>query len=334
MTNAFDTELIVVFWMQIFHMRTFFIQCATIFAICVSSTLFAQEPDHAFRKHLEGRWDITISMNGSEVPSWLEVQHSGLHTLVGRFVGPGGSARPISEVKTAENTFAFAIPPQWESEDRYLAVTGSREGDGLKGEITFPDGNTYRWTARRAPALRVSGKTNWGKPIALITGDALDKWTPIGNENQWVVEDGVLRSPKSGANLKTKQKFNNFKLHIEFRYPEGSNSGVYLRGRYEVQISDSRGREPQSGELGGIYGFIAPSEQVAKAPGEWQTYDITLIGRMVTVEANGKLIICNQEIPGITGGALDSNEAEPGPIMLQGDHGPVEYRNIILIPAE
>jgi hypothetical protein len=70
-----------------------------------------------------------------------------------------------------------------------------------------------------------------------------------------------------------------------------------------------------------------------KKPGEWQSYDITLTGRMVTIVANGKTIICNREIPGITGGALDSREGEPGPIMLQGDHEPIEYRNIILTPA-
>jgi hypothetical protein len=72
----------------------------------------------------------------------------------------------------------------------------------------------------------------------------------------------------------------------------------------------------------------------ALGPDKWQSFDITLIGRMVTVVANGKTIISNQEIPGITGGALDSKEGEPGPIYLQGDHGPVAYRNIVLTPAE
>src|SRR5690606_26905407 len=183
----------------------------------------------------------------------------------------------------------------------------------------------------RAPSLRDQKAGNPGKPIELIQKSSLKGWKALG-ENQWVVENGILRSPKSGANLVTEEKFWNFKLHVEFRYPKGSNSGVYLRGRYEVQIMDSQGNDPVSGELGGVYGFIAPSEQVAKAPGEWQTYDITLVGRMITVEANGKLIICNQEIPGITGGALDSNEGEPGPLLLQGDHGPVEYRNIVITP--
>jgi hypothetical protein len=108
---------------------------------------------------------------------------------------------------------------------------------------------------------------------------------------------------------------------------------VYQRGRYEVQIEDSLTTEPQNDLLGGVYGFIAPSEVAAKPPGEWQTFDITLVGRMITVVANGKTVICNREIPGLTGGALDSNEGEPGPLLLQGDHGPIEYRNITLRPA-
>ena len=133
----------------------------------------------------------------------------------------------------------------------------------------------------------------------------------------------------------TEEKFMDFKLHVEFRYPEGSNSGVYLRGRYEVQVEDGYGKQPDSHYLGGVYGFLTPNENAAKKAGEWQSYDITLVGRRVTVVANGKTIIHNQIIPGITGGALISREAEPGPLYLQGDHGPVEYRNItIATPKE
>ncbi len=282
-------------------------------------------------KEFEGRWDLTLQMDGKENPSWLEITHSGHKTLVGRFTAVSGSARPVSEVKVTGNEFSFAIPPQWEEGNGDMVVRGKLEGSKLQGEIVFPDGKKYSWKGIRAPSLRDQKAGNPGKPIELIQKSSLKGWRALG-ENQWVVENGILRSPKSGANLVTEEKFWNFKLHVEFRYPKGSNSGVYLRGRYEVQIMDSQGNDPVSGELGGVYGFIAPSEQVAKAPGEWQTYDITLVGRMITVEANGKTIICNQEIPGITGGALDSNEGEPGPILLQGDHGPVEFRSIRITP--
>jgi hypothetical protein len=282
---------------------------------------------------LEGRWDLTIVMDGKERPAWLEVRHSGHHTWVGHFVGVSGSARPISKINITGNKFNFAIPPQWEQGANDLILEGTQRGEGLSGTVVFPDGKSYSWTGERAPSLRTQKETSWGKPLPLIQPNSIKGWHALG-ENQWVVEQGILRSPKSGANIVTDERYSDFKLHIEFRYPKGSNSGVYLRGRYEVQIADSKGLEPLPGELGGVYGFIAPSEQVAKAPDEWQMYDITLIGRMVTVVANGKTIISNQEIPGITGGALDSKEGEPGPLLLQGDHGPVEFRNVVVTPAK
>ena len=101
-----------------------------------------------------------------------------------------------------------------------------------------------------------------------------------------------------------------------------------------MQIEDSAGLESATDRLGAIFGFLAPSEDAAKKAGDWQAFDIVLTGRMVTVILNGTTIIANQEIPGITGGAIDSNEAAPGPIMLQGDHGPVEFRKIIVRPAK
>ena len=282
---------------------------------------------------IEGRWDITINVSGKEFPSWLEVRHSGNEVLVGLFVGITGSARPISRVNFSNGKMSFAIPPQWEKETNDLSVEGTLEGDHLTGSMITPDGKNYSWTAVRAPSLRRQMKPVWGKPIRLFNGTDLKGWHALG-ENQWKAESGILKNPKSGSNLVTDKNFTDFKLHIEFRYPKGSNSGVYLRGRYEVQVMDSKGSEPLSGLFGGVYGFISPSEMVAKNAGEWQSYDITLIGRMITLVANGKTIICNQEIPGITGGALDSKEGEPGPLLIQGDHGPVEYRNIIITPAK
>lgn len=283
---------------------------------------------------IEGRWDMTIDVDGKPLPSWLEVRHSGIQTLVGRFVGAGGSARPISKVNFKDGKMSFSIPPQWEPETNDLLFEGTLQGENLTGTMVASNGKKYNWTAVRAPLLKRQGEPVWGEPVSLFNGKDLSGWHALGEKNQWVVEDGILRSPKSGSNLASDAKFNDFKLHIEFRYPKGSNSGVYLRGRYEVQIMDSKGMEPEVGLLGAVYGFIQPSEMVAKDPGEWQSYDITLVGRMVTVVGNGKTIICNQEIPGITGGALDSKEGEPGPLYFQGDHGPVEYRNIVITPAK
>lgn len=290
---------------------------------------------------IEGRWDITIDIGSKKSPSWLEVHRSGIRTLVGEFVGTGGSARPISKVNFIKDSFSFSIPPQWENEDSDLVVWGTVYQDKLSGTMKFSNGKTYRYVGVRAPSLKRKTQPIWGKPIDLFNDINLQGWQATGN-NQWIVDSGFLRSPMrnisnsslKGANLETDKTFTDFKLHIEFRYPPGSNSGIYLRGRYEVQIEDLEGEEPVKNEWGAIYGFIAPSEHVAKGPGEWQTFDITLIGRMVTIVANGITIICNREIPGITGGAINSNEDEPGPILLQGDHDPIDFRNIILTPAQ
>jgi hypothetical protein len=280
-----------------------------------------------------GRWDLTLQGATGAEPSWVEMRRSGREALVGQFVGIVGSARPIAKIVVSGDSMRFAIPPQWEEGTGDLIVEARLDGDRLSGRMTFPDGKQTMWTGVRAPSLRRATKPVWGTPIALLSANALTGWHAVAGENQWIVRDGILSSPKSGANLVTDRKFDDFKLHIEFRYPKGSNSGVYLRGRHELQIEDNFGSEPASDRFGGIYGFIAPSEMAARPPGEWQTYDITLVGRMITVVANGKSIIVDREIPGITGGALDSREGEPGPLMLQGDHGPVEYRNIILTPA-
>lgn len=311
------------------HLLMPFVLVVTTISVINANDHIIIQPDPA----IEGRWDITIDVDGKESPSWLEINHSGSKRLIGHFVGITGSARPISIVNFKDGKMSFSIPPQWEEEDSDLSVEGTLENDKLSGTMTLPNGKKYNWSAVRAPALRKAKAPVWGTPVKVFSGKDLKGWKALG-ENQWIAEAGVLKSPKSGANLITEKKFSDFKLHIEFRYPKGSNSGVYLRGRYEVQVMDSKGSEPLKDNFGGVYGFISASEMAAKDAGEWQSYDITLIGRMVTVVANGKQIICNQEIPGITGGALDSKEGEPGPLLIQGDHGPVEYRNIVVTPAK
>jgi hypothetical protein len=272
--------------------------------------------------------------DGQPVPAWLDVKLSGLRTLVGYFVGDEGSARPISKVNFEAGKVTFSIPPQWEFGTKDLVFEGILENEKLSGTITHPSGTQYAFTGERAPFLHRDNPPVWGDPVQLFNGRNLDGWHAQKSTNQWVVENGVLKSPKSGSNLISDQKFGDFKLHMEFRYPAQSNSGVYLRGRYELQIIDSQGLEPSSILFGGIYGYLTPNENAAGAPGEWQTYDITLIGRRVNVVANGKTVICDQIIPGITGGALDSKEGEPGPILLQGDHGAIEFRNIVITPAK
>ncbi|QLG46416.1 3-keto-disaccharide hydrolase [Costertonia aggregata] len=303
------------------------------FTITFLSILFSFNAQAQEKNPLEGRWNLTIQQEGRQIPSWLEISHSGHATLVGRFVYEFGSARPISEIKRSGDTFTFTIPRQWEPEGVDMQFTGKLKENVLNGTMMYTDGNTYDWTAVPAPKLEHTTSPEWGKTKSLFNGKNLDGWKATG-KNQWEVVSGTLTSPKPGSNLVSEETFTDFKLHVEFKYPEGSNSGIYLRGRYEVQIADNVGLEPSSIYFGGIYGFLTPNQMMAKPAGEWQTYDITLIGRRVTIVANGNTIICEQNIPGMTGGALDNDEAAAGPIMLQGDHGPITFRKIEITPVK
>ncbi len=286
-------------------------------------------------KELIGRWDITVDKEGKQVPSWLEIKLSGFNTLVGYFVSDAGSARPVSHIKLENGKFSFEIPPQWEGGSGVITVSGELSGSGVKGTITTNKGNQFAFTGDKAPYLVRTGEVAWGQPIELFNGKDLGGWAPSSDDNKWEVIDGILTNKEAGANLISDQKFEDFKLIAEFRYKENGNSGIYLRGRYEVQIEDSPlDRHPGSLYYGGVYGFLTPSEIATFGPNKWNKYEITLRGRMVTIVANGKTVISNQEIPGITGGALDSKEGEPGPIYLQGDHTGVEFRKITIIPAK
>jgi hypothetical protein len=283
-----------------------------------------------------GRWDLTVHSAEGDYPSWLEVRRSGYRTLVGAFVGRFGSARPISRVEFENGRVRFAVPPQWEERKDDLRFEGRLEGDVLRGETTDDQGRRVTWEGRRAPDLRRAGPPRWGEPVALFNGKDLAGWKPrsAAAKSGWGVSDGILVNAFGGTDLVSDRRFTDFKLHAEFRYPKGSNSGIYLRGRYEVQIEDDYGQEPDSHGIGGVYGFLTPSVNAAKRAGEWQEMDITLVGRVVTVELHGERIIDRQTIPGITGGALDGDEGAPGPILLQGDHGPIDFRKVTLTPGE
>jgi len=291
------------------------------------------QPQAPARPAAIGRWDLTVQGAKGPYPSWLEVTLSGARTLVGRFVGGDGSARPISRVDVKEGSIHFAIPPQWEKETNDLVFDAAVTGDTLEGTLVTPAGERHRVVGRRAPSLRRASPPSWGQTVPLFNGKDLAGWTTFGGTSQWSAENGVLKNAGSGANLVTTATYDDFKLHLEVNCPKGSNSGIYLRGRYEVQVEDAIDPEPKSTDLGGIYGFLVPNENASAGAGNWQTFDITLVGRRVTVVLNGKTVIGDQTIPGITGGALNSDEGAPGPIYLQGDHGAVSYRNLRITPA-
>jgi hypothetical protein len=282
-----------------------------------------------------GRWDLTLNSPDHEYPSWLELSREGTQ-LKAQMVGRWGNARPLPKAELSNGHLTFVSPKEEEDLPQDMVFEGTLTGKTLSGTVSGPKDGPWKWSGQRAPALKETAAPKWGKPVPLFNGKDLSGWKMQGaGTTKWTVENGNLTTPGNGPELINDSKFQNFKLHVEFNCGDTSNSGVYLRGRYEVQVETDSVAEPPSHHTGGVYGFLAPAPELPRKAGEWQTFDITLVGRYITVVQNGKTVIDNQEIPGITGGALDSHEELPGPIYLQGsEKGHVLYRSIVITPAE
>jgi hypothetical protein len=277
-----------------------------------------------------GRWDFTVpTRNGNNNAYWLGVTEKG-GALDVWFQPSGGNVIQIKNFKQEGSHLSVTVS----------AATATRpattwELDAAGGKLTgsIKSGTTSTpVTGLPAPELKRPEPKAWTTPVSLFNGKDLTGWQPIGNvaNNHWVVENGLLINQAKGANLRSKDTYTDFKVHFEVNCPDLANSGFYLRGRYEMQLEYERaGTEPPERGMGAIYGRIAPSVTVPRTPGAWESFDIELVGRTVTISRNGVLTIDHKEIEGITGGALDANEGEPGPFYIQGDHtGGLKFRNI------
>jgi 3-keto-disaccharide hydrolase len=315
--------------------RTFFrvilLQCLLLMSALMTDLETVAAPAEPFA----GRWDLTITApDHKQLPSWLELKaESGLWKA--SFVGRWGNARPLPKVIVQGDQIQFVSPKEEEGSKNDLVFEGKLAAEILTGSAQGPNGEAWTWTGRRAPALKAPPNPKWGQPIQLSNRRNFAGWTfdNPSKASSWAVKGASLVNESAGSNIATDRSFQDFKLHIEVNCPTNANSGIYLRGRYEVQVEDDSLREPPSHHMGAVYGFLAPNPEQPRRPGTWQIFDITLLGRFVTVVQNGHTIIDNREIPGITGGAIDSNEGAPGPIYLQGDHGGIAFRNIVLTPA-
>jgi hypothetical protein len=308
----------------------------SVLTLAFSFQLVAQENSSAAAQPFLGRWDLTLKTPHREAPSWLQITDEGGQVRA-RLTSRWGHARMLPKVEISGDHITFVSPKEEEDRKDDMVFEGRLTDSKLEGTTTGQDGTPWTWIGERAPDLKRKGDPKWGKPEQLFNGKDLTGWHPSDPSATatWKVDNGTLISPGHGAELITNSKFEDFKLHIEFNCGKGSNSGAYLRGRYEVQIEDDPEPEGPTMRTGGVYGFLAPTPEQPRRPGEWQTYDITLVGRVVTVVQNGQTIIDRREIPGITGGALDSHEGQPGPIYLQGtEAGHVTYRNIAITPAK
>jgi hypothetical protein len=283
-----------------------------------------------------GKWDITATTPKGSYPLWLEVTTEN-GQLVGMFQERTGSVHKLAEIAVEGRDLVFSggAPKPGAFKPVHRAHV---EGGKLVGELTTASGKTA-WVGVRPPAWRqynASAPQDLDAPVALFNGRDTAGWKgqfpdqPLG----FVVADGVLTNDKTVNNLVSERQFRNFTLVMEYKLEKDSNSGLYLRGRYELQILDDFGKPPAKGGHMAVYGRVVPSENASKPAGEWQTTEVTLVGNRVTVVLNGKKVQDNVAIDGITGGALDSREGDPGPIMIQGDHSRIWIRKLVVTPIK
>jgi hypothetical protein len=302
-------------------------------ALLISASAFAADAQ------FNGRWDITVPHESRSRAWWLEVTGAGTPSLKGRFVGfPGGDMNDIPkiEIQKGELRFSFEYNDYTTKKPMHRDYTARITAGKLLGTMRSSDGEPLKWIGVRAPVSKDKDDGSWrdGRPVELFNHKDLAGWRGLipGKELGWTVKDGAMANVADANNLISEQTFWNFKLHVEFRLGKGSNSGIGLRGRYEVQILEDYGKPPNSHSNGALYSRIAPSVNASKPPDEWQSYDIRLVGRQVTVVLNDQKIIDRQEIEGLTAIAGNADEGKPGPLILQGDHGPVEFRKITVTP--
>ncbi|HEY9175138.1 MAG TPA: DUF1080 domain-containing protein [Verrucomicrobiae bacterium] len=318
-----------------------------------TSTLSAAEPGPFL-----GRWALTIPGGGA---GWLGVtKENGYYDA--SILWGGGSVVPVSSVCFEGDLMWITRVREVKRKDASGKVVRTHQiGEAIMARVSgdtltltqinpHDDGNGMtrnEFTGKRIPDVGPApdlSKVKFAAPITLFNGKDLTGWrlTDPGQRNGWRAEGGLLindAKQEEGkphiayGNLRTEREFEDFNLTLEVNVPKGGNSGIYLRGIYEVQVADTYGRPLDSHNMGGIYSRIAPKVSAEKPAGEWQTYDITLMDRHVTVILNGQKIIDNQPLLGCTGGALWSDQFRPGPLYLQGDHTGVSYRNIVLKPV-
>lgn len=327
------------------------LKCHLGLTLAAGSAVTAFAADDA--KPFLGRWALTIPGGGA---GWLGVEEKE-GALKGSILWGGGSVVPVTSTKVDGDTLVVTRVSESKKKDATGKQVTTRETETIRARIQGDNlqlttererdgkiGGKATFTGKRIPPLPAApdlSKVKFADPIKLFNGQDLNGWKIMGNNNGWKVADGLLvndapQEPgkhKSYANIRTEKEFEDFNLTLEFRVPKNGNSGIYLRGIYEIQVADSFGKKPDSHGVGGLYSRITPTDNPSKPPGEWQSYDITLVDRHVTVILNGKKIIDNQPVLGCTGGALWSDEFRPGPIYLQGDHTSVDYRNILLRPV-
>ncbi len=331
------------------HWRRSFLTCIAVGVVTAAAA--AENP-------FLGSWELTIP---GGAPGWLGVKETGGRLQASMLWG-WGSVEPVATAKVQDGQLVLTRNHTVQQKDAsgkqvkktiVETITATVDDDSIKLTSTKPRENGQgeekaEFSGKRTPPMPPApdlSQVKYGQAIELFDGKDLNGWrlTDPNAVSGWSVKDGVLvnnpvqekgKPHKNYGNLRTDAEFGDFNLKLETRLPKDGNSGVYLRGIYEIQVADTYGRRLDPHNMGAVYSRITPTTSAEKPAGEWQTMDITLVDRHVTVILNGTKIIDNQPVEGCTGGALWSDVTRPGPIYLQGDHTGVEYRNLVLRPVE
>lgn len=315
--------------------------------LCGALSLSAEDAGQPF----VGRWALTLPSGGA---GWLGVERQPCGVLNGSLLWGGGSVMPVAETKIENNALIVIRKHNVKKDGKDVqnteTITAKLDGDklALATRTVNCDGKEIakaEFFGKKIPDLPPRpelSKLTFGTPVLLLNQKGLTGWKVMNEKapNCWSVADGTLSNRvmgpdgknRRGTNIRTEAEFEDFNLKTEVRVPKDGNSGIYLRGIYEVQIAESFGKPCDAHHMGALYSRIMPAVAAERPAGEWQTLDITLVDRHLNVVLNGKTIINNQPVLGCTGGAMTSDEFRPGPIYLQGDHTDVDYRNMVLTP--
>jgi hypothetical protein len=337
-------------WQQPQTLRPFLnhsVPMKNLFLIPAVSLLSLISSLHAGDNPYVGRWALTLEDGRT---GWLGVEEHDA-AITGSLMWGTGSVLPLSKIEVrGEGLYMERPVASRGGESPTLRVVARRGPTGLAltSSILKLDGTTEQSASAtgkdsgpmpEAPDLT---KVEFGTGIPLLEGDFSAGWQMVtpGDRNGWSLKEGILSNRvvkdkgKRFGNLRTTGQYEDFRLTTELRTLEGSNSGIYLRGRYEIQIAETFGKPLDSHNMGALYSRIIPAVAAEKPVGEWQKLEITLVNKHVTVVLNGQTLINNQPALGCTGGALESDESKPGPLMLQGDHTDIDYRNMVLQPVK
>lgn len=275
-----------------------------------------------------GTWKVGMAERPDDPRATLVFERKN-GKISGKAIDPEGNDFAIRDAAIDGYALSFkAFPKGLDGTPR--EVSCEIRGDRLVGkvEVTLP-GETEKRT------LPIEGKRRraWGEPVKLLEKNGLDGWGPRDPKRKfgWKVTEGVLENSPPDVDIVSAAKFRDFRLELEYKVDPRSNSGIYLRGRYELQILGDT-RIQNHGNMA-VYSRLSPKKNPIKL-GEWNALDVTFIGRWLTVVLNGETVYDNQYLEGTTGGAWDEKEEEPGSVLLQGDHGKVRFRNIVVTPVK